>query len=124
MNDCEFPKLACVLTGGPNRTIDVEGATYSFEWHPNCGPCSIRCGRLKFDETAGPPEEHLFWEAVRLWATQGERHHDGHCIYELGEVILYSSARQIIGTRPRKNLREGEYQRQGPAENGQGFQLN
>ncbi len=70
--------VALVCIGGPTRTILAAGRVWYFEMHHVFGPMPInrRTGR----ERAGT---QAFWDAVTLWAQQGERvDPDGICQYE------------------------------------------
>ena len=67
--------FVCVLTGGPDRVIAVDGKDYLFEDHPRLGPCPItKSGR---ERRLGP--RHSFWRAVTQWYEQGREIENGKC---------------------------------------------
>jgi hypothetical protein len=93
--------------GRRQRAIVVNGITHHFEMHGYCGPINTNA---KGDPITPLGARHPFWEAVTLWAQQGERIADGVCVWEeapspilrhLGgkhyEVIGYEQARQGVG---------------------------
>ncbi len=62
-------KIACVLVGGPDREISVGGKRYRFEMHPYFGPGLVN---KNGDVAANQQAPRAFWEAVSLWAQQGQ----------------------------------------------------
>lgn len=70
-----------VMLGGPERRILVQGKVYLFEMHPYCGPVLLRQDgepRARQFTSSNKP----FWDAVTLWAQQGEAvGEDGFCVY-------------------------------------------
>lgn len=61
-----------VSVGGPTLRIEVDGKTYPFEHHPQCGPCPLN--------KRGDPKElgprHRFWHAVSCWSQRGSKTDD------------------------------------------------
>lgn len=70
-------RLACILTGGPEFDIQVEGERYHFEMHPYCGPNVLT---EKGEPAANQPIPFL--KAASLWDQQGQRLEDGLCIWD------------------------------------------
>lgn len=69
---------AIVSLGGPERKIRIGARVWYFEMHGYLGPNPInkRTGN-------GVDGTKAFWEAVTLWAQQGERVDDaGFCVYQ------------------------------------------
>lgn len=60
----------CLLLGGPLYRIYVDGKWILFEMHRYCGPMPLN-QRTHGERRLGP--RHRFWEAVTLWAQQGQR---------------------------------------------------
>jgi hypothetical protein len=72
-------KVACLLAGGPNRTISVDGKLYRFEMNPAAGPGFLN----KRGEVTDRYIPQKVWEAVSLWAQQGERLDEtGLCVWD------------------------------------------
>jgi hypothetical protein len=72
--------IACVLKGGPNRTISVDGKLYRFEMNPAAGPGFLNRRDQVIDGQKTPQK---VWEAVSLWAQQGGRLDEtGLCIWD------------------------------------------
>lgn len=78
---------AIVTLAGPERKIVVRGKTYRFEMHPYCGPALLReDGEPRANQFA--PAHKRFWDAVSLWAQQGERVDSaGLCVYDEPEPV-------------------------------------
>ena len=71
--------IACVLKGGPDRTISVDGKLYRFEMNPYSGPGFLN----KRGEVTDRHIPQKVWEAVSLWAQQGERLDEtGLCVWD------------------------------------------
>lgn len=70
-------KIICILTGGPDYEIQVNGRRIRFEMHPICGPCALN---RRGDPLAKQPV--YFLEAASLWAQQGMRVENGLCVWE------------------------------------------
>lgn len=71
-------RAAIICVGGPVRTIVAGSRLWHFEMHPYCGPMPIhkRTGN-------GIDGTRAFWDAVSLWAQQGERvDATGVCLWE------------------------------------------
>ncbi len=66
-----------ISTGGPMRTIQVNGRRYTFEMHPYCGPTILN---RKGEPAKKQPVEFL--HAASLWAQQGKRIEDGLCRWD------------------------------------------
>ncbi len=71
--------LCFVDVGGPSRQIIIKGKVFYFEMHPHCGP--MPCKRDGNERKHVPK---IFWEAVTLWAQQGQRVENGICQWEYG----------------------------------------
>lgn len=79
---CMCVEMSCVraivCVGDPERKIRVGSRVWYFEMHRILGPAPInkRTG-------TGLDGTRAFWNAVTLWAQQGERiGDDGFCVYE------------------------------------------
>lgn len=68
--------IACLLTGGPDHVIEVNGVKERFEDHLRLGPCpTTKTGK---ERTLGP--RHAFWTAVTQWyAGDKKMRADGLC---------------------------------------------
>ena len=66
-------------TGGPIRTISVNGELIKFEMHPYCGPVLIA---KNGDPLEDQKPKHFFWQAVSYWAQQGQRIENQECIWD------------------------------------------
>ena len=71
----------CLLVGGKEYTIHINGKEMRFEMNPACGPIVI--GKRSEILTVQPGNKHLFWVAVSMWAQQKQRlcHRCGRCIW-------------------------------------------
>lgn len=86
----EYPIIICVLFGGPDRTIRVNGQDWRFEMHPRMGPVpKNKNGTQRM--TQWP--RSVQW-AVDLWAHQGEATEGGECVWDdsEGEIAALGSA--------------------------------
>jgi len=70
--------VACILVGGPDRVIEVNGERIRFEDHGYMGPIPLT--------TRGQERRlgsrHPFWDAVTRWYRQGKQlAPDGRCLW-------------------------------------------
>jgi hypothetical protein len=69
----------CVLVGGKDHVIVVDGERYPFEDHPQLGPCPLT--KRGAERRLGP--RHRFWLAATLWIEQGRRlDASGVCVWD------------------------------------------
>lgn len=104
-----FHGIVCT-SDSTKRTIDVDGALYTFEFDDRFGPEAVRCGRFKLSTGPDLDEKHPFWKALSLWCGGGKRMDGNRCVYEMDTVALVQmfSNRQgvVVGYRPRRKLSE------------------
>lgn len=63
-------KIIHISYGGPDRQIrDASGKAWKFEMHPRFGPIVLDHRGNPADEQ--PAEGAPFWQAIKLWASQG-----------------------------------------------------
>ena len=69
----------CILGGGDEYAIHIDGEVYRFEFHDRFGPLPLtKTGR---ERSLGP--KHKFWTVVTWWSQQGRRvDENGVCIWE------------------------------------------
>lgn len=96
-------QIACILTGGPTRTIRAGGKVYSFEMHPFFGPAVL--GKQGEPLANQPGPNHAFWVAVDLWHRQGQQvGADGLCVWKPGRrpILRHLGGRhyEIAGYEP------------------------
>ena len=76
--------VCCILNGGPELEIQVNGVRYKFEDHPYCGPTILN---RRGEPASVQPTQFL--RAASLWAQQGRKLEDGLCVwYHKPEPIL------------------------------------
>lgn len=69
--------VALINVGGPTKKIYAGGRLWYFEMHHFCGPMPIH------KKTGNGIEgTKAFWEAVTLWAQQGERVNSDVCLVD------------------------------------------
>ncbi len=74
--------VACLLVGGPDLHITVDGRVYCFEMHPYCGPVIL--GKRGDPLALQPAKKSLFWVAVDCWVEQGKQIDTvNNCVYKL-----------------------------------------
>ncbi len=64
---CAF-SYVCILTGGPDRVVVVDGKEYLFEDHPRLGPMPLN----KDGSERKSRVPNRFYEAVACWTEQGK----------------------------------------------------
>ena len=62
-------EVVCILKGGPDRTIEVDGKDYYFEMNPRVGPCP----QTKRRAERKTPWPRKVWAAVQIWIEQGKQ---------------------------------------------------
>ena len=83
-HEADWPRFACILTGGDEFNIRVRGKMFHFEWHPYSGPIALT---KRGDEAASQPG--YFLEAASLWHQQGMRMTpDGYCVWKPKTVAI------------------------------------
>ena len=76
---CNCKGIACLMLGGENYTIDVNGKRWHFEMHHFIGPATLNA---KGDISAHQPGPRApFWTAVTHWHQQGRQVKDGLCVW-------------------------------------------
>ena len=97
--------VVCLLTGGPMRTIQVDGKRYEFEMHPYCGPTLLdkRGDPIDLDKH---PKRFLY--AASQWAQQGQRIEDGLCRWDHDPEMIIEKVGRMNFFRGEHPAKRGE----------------
>lgn len=91
-----YPVTVCLLVGGPERVIEIDGRDYPFEYTHGRYGGPIPLTKAGADRELGP--RHKFWTAVSHWIQQGMKMRpDGKCAWEVPPDPLAGAVR--VGRR-------------------------